>query len=92
MSVMVERGTRQNENGERMLPPSFFRILRHGFRDAFLTIFGGWVIWKQVYAEEPNLYLILFGFACLVPSARTAIVRILSEDSPPKSPPKGNSK
>lgn len=58
------------------------RFLRQSARDILLMGFGGWVIWKEVYASTPNGYLILVGFACMVPSARAAIIAILSEPGP----------
>jgi hypothetical protein len=53
--------------------------VRRSFRDTVLMGFGGWIIYKQVYAPDPNGYLALIGFACMVPSARAAIISILSE-------------
>jgi hypothetical protein len=41
--------------------------------------FGGWIIWKQVYAVTPNGYLALIGLACMIPSGRAAVIAILSE-------------
>lgn len=57
-------------------------VLRVSFRDVFLMGFGGWVIWKEVYATNPSGTLALIGFACMVPSARHAIISILSEPGP----------
>jgi hypothetical protein len=54
-------------------------ILQKAFRDIFLLGFGAWVIWKQVYALSPNGYLAAIGFGMMVPSAGTAIIKILSE-------------
>ena len=54
-------------------------LVRQSARDILLMGFGGWIIWKEVYASVPNGYLILVGFACMVPSARSAIIAILSE-------------
>jgi hypothetical protein len=64
-------------------------ILRNGLRDVVLLGFGAWIIWKQVYALNPNGYLALIGFALMVPSARSAIIKILSEpgSSSSSSPP-----
>lgn len=55
---------------------------RQNFRDVVLTGFGGWIIWKQVYAVTPNGYLALVGLACMLPSGRAAIISILSEPGP----------
>ena len=54
-------------------------ILRQNLRDIVLLGFGAWVIWKEVYTASPNTALILAGFGCMVPSARAAILSILSE-------------
>ena len=54
-------------------------ILRQNLRDVVLLGFGAWIIWKEVYAAAPNTALILAGFGCMVPSARAAILSILSE-------------
>lgn len=53
--------------------------IRKNFRDIVLMGFGGWIIWKQVYAQYPNGYLALVGLACMIPSGRAAIISILSE-------------
>lgn len=53
--------------------------IRKNFRDIILMGFGGWIIWKQVYAQYPNGYLALVGLACMIPSGRAAIISILSE-------------
>lgn len=74
-------------------------ILRKNFRDVVLLGFGAWIIYKQVYALNPNGYLALIGFGMMVPSARFAITKILSEqsssssssDSPPELPPASSS-
>jgi hypothetical protein len=72
-------------------------ILRQNLRDIVLMGFGGWVIWTEVYTKIPNGYLILVGFGCMVPSARAAIISILSEpgsssgSSHPPSPPPSQS-
>jgi hypothetical protein len=41
-------------------------------------IFGGWIIYKQVYALNPNGYLALIGFGFMMPAAVPAILSILS--------------
>lgn len=63
-------------------------IVWQSFRDVALTGFGGWIIWKQAYSEAPSGYLIFVGVALMVPSARAALVSILSEGSVPVRPPK----
>jgi hypothetical protein len=62
-------------------------ILQRGFRDVILLGFGAWIIWKQVYAVNPNGYLALIGFALMVPSARSAIIKLLSEPGSSSSSP-----
>ena len=52
--------------------------VRSGFRDTILLGFGMWIIWTQIYAKNPNGYLILVGFGCMVPSTRAAITSVLS--------------
>jgi len=47
-------------------------------RDAGLTGFGVWVIWKQVYAPVPNPALLVVALGCITPAARHAITTILS--------------
>jgi hypothetical protein len=49
--------------------------------------FGMWVVWTQVYAKSPNGYLILVGFGCMVPSARAAIISVLSGPGSSSSSP-----
>jgi len=56
--------------------------LRQNFRDVVLTGFGAWIIWKQVYSQNPNGYLALIGLAFMLPSARAAVISILSEPGP----------
>jgi hypothetical protein len=66
--------------------------LQQVIRDLPTTGFGAWIIWKQVYATNPNAYLALIGFAFMVPTARAAIITILStpgqssSSSPPQEP------
>lgn len=62
-------------------------ILQKSFRDVVLLGFGAWIIWKQVYAVSPNGYLALVGFGLMVPSARSAIIKILSEPGSSSSSP-----
>lgn len=47
-------------------------------RDAVLLCFGGWVVYREVYSVTPNNFLILVGFALMVPSARVAVLSVLS--------------
>jgi hypothetical protein len=47
-------------------------------RDVGLTGFGVWVIWKQVYAPAPDPALLVVALGCIVPSARSAIITVLS--------------
>lgn len=54
-------------------------ILRNSFRDIFLLGFGAWILWKQSYSLDPNAVLAGIGFACMVPSARHAVLTLLSE-------------
>jgi hypothetical protein len=63
-------------------------ILQQGFRDVVMLGFGAWIIYKQVYAINPNAYLAAIGFACMFPAARSAVVTILSApgQSLPSSP------
>lgn len=58
---------------------NWLSILQKGLRDVVLLGFGAWIIWKQVYSVNPNGYLALIGFALMVPSARSAIIKILSD-------------
>lgn len=58
---------------------NWLSIMQKGFRDVILLGFGAWIIWKQVYALSPNGYLAAIGFGMMVPSARSAIIKILSE-------------
>ena len=58
---------------------NWLSIMQKGFRDVILLGFGAWIIWKQVYALNPNGYLAAIGFGMMVPSARSAIIKILSE-------------
>jgi hypothetical protein len=68
--------------------------LRQNLRDTVVLGFGMWVIWAEVHAKAPNVPLILVGFGCMIPSARAAIISILSEPGsssesphPPEPPP-----
>lgn len=74
------------------------QFLQNGLRDVILMGFGAWIIWKQVYAVNPNQFLDVIGFAMMVPSARSAIIKILSEpgsssesSDPPEEPPSHSS-
>jgi hypothetical protein len=69
--------------GEVKWRPNLERILK----DLPATIFGGWIIWKQVYSADPNAYLALIGFACMFPAARSAITTILSTPGSSQRPP-----
>jgi hypothetical protein len=60
----------------------WYKQIRPNLRDIGLTGFGAWIIWKQVYAPNPNGYLALVGLACMIPSGRAAIISILSEPGP----------
>ena len=51
-------------------------------RDVGLTGFGAWVIWKQVYAAQPNPTLLLVALGCITPAARSAVTAILSGPGP----------
>jgi hypothetical protein len=67
------------------------QMLQHVIRDYLPMGFGAWIIWKQVYAVNPNGYLALIGFGCMYPAARSAIATILSapgqsSESPPQPP------
>ena len=64
-------------------------ILRQNFRDVVLMGFGAWIIWTEVYTKAPNGILILVGVSFMLPSARVAIISILSEpgSSSASSPP-----
>src|ERR1700761_6781775 len=53
-------------------------ILQRGFRDGVLLIFGGWILYKQVYSVSPSLVLCAIGVGFMVPSLRAAIFTILS--------------
>ena len=61
--------------------------VRSGIRDTILLGFGMWVIWTQIYAKNPNGYLILVGFGSMVPSARAAIISVLSGPGSSSSSP-----
>lgn len=62
-------------------------------RDVLLTGLGVWIIYKQVYAVAPNLYLLVFAAGCFWPAARSAVTTILSgpgassqSPAPPEEP------
>lgn len=75
MSDTVVSGNLQSELREKV---KWYEKVRSGFRDTILLAFGLWIIWTQVYAKNPNGYLILVGFGFVVPSARAAIISVLS--------------
>ena len=71
-------------------------------RDVGLTGFGAWIIWKQVYAPQPDPTLLLVALGCMSPAAKSAVAAILSgpglssespqrhsEPPPPSSPKDG---
>jgi hypothetical protein len=82
-------GISGNERAREQEEVKWLTIVQQSFRDVILMGFGAWIIWKQVYAQNPNGYLAIIGFACMVPSARAAIIAILSEHGPssPSPPP-----
>lgn len=61
--------------------------LRRVVQDVPMVLFGAWIIYKQVYAANPNGYLALIGFGCMFPAARSAIATILSGPGSSSSSP-----
>lgn len=62
-------------------------ILGRIVKDYPVTLFGAWIIYKQVYATDPNGYLALIGFGCMFPAARAAISTIWSTPGSSSSSP-----
>lgn len=63
-------------------------------RDVGMTAFGGWIIYRQVYAANASVPLILLGGALMVPAARANVLALLpillgTAESSSSSPPAG---
>ena len=85
-----ELGKFENKEAAKRGELKWLSILQKGLRDVVLLGFGAWIIWKEVYSVNPNVYLAGIGFAMMLPSARSAIIRILLEpgsSSSSSSPP-----
>jgi len=61
--------------------------LGRAFRDVVLTGFGLWVIYRQVLAPAPSVWLIFTGLALASPAAAERLRRIIASGNGPSGSP-----
>ena len=65
----------------------WLKALGRFLRDVVLTGFGLWVIYRQVLAATPNVWLIFTGLALASPAAAERLRRMLVSGNGPSGSP-----